>query len=267
MANYNKFDLSEYISFGYATYDEYYEAARDRDDDKNAIDLMVDDAISYLNLISNGYNFVLEDIQKILDNSSKNTIQVNIMKDIDKMYINKPVKDLLYLAIGKAYKRGISPFTEETRIYFDDLKLSYPKLIYLCKDLNLKPSFLIKRVFMKADDIENMIRELFKKEIVSYEVMPDGNQIKEISYVAISDNEMKLIMQGNLKSDKTLRNELGLSNLNQLQRRLEGRQRKALEKELMGYKGRFVMQNDGNKRPLVRYLFDPNVLKDENNKE
>lgn len=253
MANNTKFDLNKYISFGYNSYEEYFQSNRS----------IEEDAYRYMKLIDSGYNLILEDIQRILDIKNNNTIQVKIMKNIDKMYINKPVKDFLYLLSGKSYKGGISPYTLETGKSLNDIKLSYPEIASFCEEINLKPSFLIKRVFMKSEDIENIIRDIFKKEIISYNEIR-GERVKEILYTEISDKEIKLIMKGNLKSDKTLREELGLSNLNQLQRRLEGYQKtkKKSDKKILGYIGRFVMQNEGNRKPLVRYLFDPSISKE-----
>lgn len=261
MANNNKFDLNKYISFGYASYKEYEDASRDLG--RDMLYLIIEDAYKYLELIKRGYKYILEDIQEILDISNNNTIQVKVMKDIDKVYINKPVKDLLYMATGKTYNR-ISDIQKYTGINESDLKLFYPELVSLCEELGVTPNFLIKKTFMKADDIENIIRDLFKREIVSDKKLDDDTLIKEISYTDITDYEMKLIMQGNLKSDKTLREQLGFSNLNQLQRRLNGSHNpKRKESSLFGYKGRFVMANEGSRRPLVRYLFDPNVLSEE----
>ena len=238
MANHNKFDINNYIHFGYSTYEEYEEFAKKLGTAANYF--VIEDAYKYLDLIEDGYKLVVEDIQEILDISNRNTIQTQIMKDIDKMYINKAVKDLLYLATGKLYKQGISAFEKEMGIDEEYLKEFEKELLDKCKKLNLKQSFLIKRTFMKEEDVKEAICKVFKKEKVN----KDGVKY----YVDISEEEIDLIMKYGLKSDKTIRTKLGFSNLNQIQRRIK-------RGDLKGYRGRFVLLSEERKLPLVRYLF------------
>lgn len=249
MANHNKFDIKKYIHCGFSSYEEYKEVAAKLG--RAVHEMVIDDAYEYLDLIESGYNFILEDVQDILDISNRNTIQTKIMKDIDKMYINKAVKDLLYLATGKVYRLGLSDSAKEIGVDDAYLKEFEKELLDKCKKLNLRPSFLIKRTFMKESDVKEAIRKIFKKEQIE-----DG--VKH--YVEITEEEINLIMKNGLKSDKTIRNELGLSNLNQIQRRIS-------KGTLDGYIGRFALISEESKVPLVRYLFDTNTSKDENNKE
>lgn len=238
MANHNKFDINNYIHFGYSTYEEYENVAKSLG--VAVYELVINDAYKYLDLIGNGYTFVLEDIQDILDISSKNTIQTKIMKNIDKMYINKPVKDLLYLASGKVYKNGISDSEKEIGIDKEYLLEFEKELLDKCEKLKVKPSFLIKKTFMKKNDIEEAICKMFKKELV---------QKEDKVYVDISKEEIELIMKNGLKSDKTLRAEYDFSNLNQIQRRIKSGL-------LEGYVCRFALVEEETKLPMIRYLID-----------
>lgn len=238
MANYNKFNIDNYIYYGFSSYKEYKEVADTRGIAVH--ELVIEDAYKYLDLIESGYSFVLEDIQDILDISNRNTIQTKMMRDIDKMYINKPVKDLLYLASGKIYRDGFSDSAKEIGIDDIYLKEFEKDLLDKCNKLNLTPSFLIKRTFMKEEDVKEAICKIFKKEEVK-----DGVKY----YVDISEEEINLIMRNGLKSDKTIRNKLGFSNLNQIQRRIS-------KGTLENYIGRFALISEDSKVPLIRYLFN-----------
>lgn len=251
MANNKEFKLDDYIHCGYATYDEYRDAAKRQG--CYDCELVVEDAYKYLELIKDGYRYVVDDIRDILDINNNNTIQVNFMKDIDKMYINKPVKDLLYYVSGKVY-RNQPPTEEELGIDMDYILKFHKDLCDTCKELRINPNFLIKRTFMKEDDIKAIIADLFKKEVVSIEVV-DGEEVKTVTYETVTDEELNLIMKkGRFKSDKSLREELGFSNLNQIQRRIK-------QRKLKGYRGRFVMLTENSKRPMIRYLMSKNVIK------
>lgn len=240
MANNNKFDINKYVHFGYSTYEEYEKVAKKMGTSSHCF--VIRDAYKYLDLIESGYKLVLEDIQYILDISNRNTIQTKIMRNIDKMYINKPVKDILYLAAGKTYRRGVSDSEKEIGID-DKYLIEFEKeLLDKCNKLNLRPSFLIKRTFMKEEDIKEAICKIFKKEEVK-----DG--VKH--YVDITEEEINLIMKNGLKSDKRIRNELGFSNLNQIQRRISNG-------TLENFIGRFALISEDSKVPLIRYLFDKN---------
>ena len=258
MANYNKFNLNDYISFGFNTYEEYEKASNNNENMESSLSLIASDVEKYLDLVEEGYSIVLDDIKEMLDINNNNTIQIRIMKYIDKMYINKPCKDFLYLMLDKKYNGRMPNFTNEMGLTREDLLVEYPFILKKCNEVGLTLDLLSKRTLMKSKDIETAIRKSFKKEVEDIDI---ENNNKVISYVDITDEEIELIMTRGLKSDKTIREEEGFSNLNQLQRRLKEGYKKTKSIRLRGYIGRFVLVNETGKKPIVRYLFNNSYQK------
>lgn len=261
--NNKKFDINKHIYYGFQTYEEYFEnygitdfSACDscrleyvsREVEK---DIMLN-AQKYIDKILNGgFRFVFDDIQKALDIDSRNTIQTKIIPDLKTLYITKPCRDLIYAAVY-----GLDKYFEQFKSW-TGAQLAYEKIgdkysreelmeIYELKDLTefgITREKFRKKLWFTYDDIANRIDDMFIKETKT----SDGN----IELEKLSKEEIEYILKYGLKSEKSIRSRYNLTNLTQLQRRIE---KTIGDPERINVLFKVLMRNDkGFKNALTRY--------------
>ena len=241
--NNKKLNLDNYIHFGFATYEEYFEVYGDVE---SVEDTIVEDTKKYLELIRNGYKYTLDKIMSITDISNRTTIQTKFTQHFKAMYIVKPVKNLIYVLLNeeKYYeqyqlkmKGSYIDFLIDTEGNNNILR----KKIMDFYDLDLRGAsitkeFIRKKLFFRREDLKASIKEVFK--------ISDGE-----TYIDIPDRYLNRIIRENVKSQKTLVDEYGLLGTTQFNRYIRS------GKIVVDLKIVIPCNSESkNKRDMARYL-------------
>lgn len=241
--NNKKLNLDNYIYFGFATYEEYFEVYKDVESVEDAI---VDDAKKYLELIRSGYKYTIDKIMDITDISNRTTIQGKFVQHFKAMYIVKPVKNLIYVLLNeeKYYEQYQSKmrgsyidFLIDTEVDNKVLRRKIMDFYELdLKGTSINKEFIRKKLFFKKEDLKLSIKEVFK--------ISNGE-----SYIDIPDKYLNRIIKEKVKSQKTLMNEYGLLGTTQFNRYIKS---KKIAVDL-----KIVIPSNSeskNKRDMARYL-------------
>lgn len=234
-------NIENYIHFGYATYEEYFEVYEDVQSVEDAI---VEDTKKYLELIKAGYKYTLDTLMELTDISNRTTMQVKFVQHFKAMYIVKPVKNLIYVLLNekkyyKQYKEKMSGSYIEFLIDTenDDRKIKKKIIDFYeidLKGIKINKEFIRKKLFFNKEDLKISIKEVFK--------IVDNN-----SYIDIPDKYLNRIIKDGVKSQKTLVKNYGIIGTTQFNRYVKSA-RIPVELKIV------IPNNSETKKDMVRYL-------------
>lgn len=192
----------------------------------------IDNFKKYYDLIlKDKYFYSKTDIAKIFDFNNQ-FFQKFMRKDFSPIYISRSVRDILKSCNYINWSKKVKP-------YDDTQEKIYRMGLELLDVIDFKT-----KIYYKQSDVLDWIKNNILKEELTYDEESKEN-VKEIFNINLE--EAKEILKNGLKSNKSIKTLYDLQHDMQTTRLIH-------KKESLGLFKRYVIYNEGTKRPLIRYL-------------